>query len=106
MGEEEKRPTRSTARRRRQQADPEYPRDERMEPGEPGVEDEDQRGRDRKTGDEGDRRPGEEEPRRRVEVAAVGKRPAVPLVPLMPEAAVDIDVDELSPVGVRHTRTR
>ena len=106
MGKEEKRPPDPQHRTGDEQAGPEYPRDERMQPGEPGVEYEDQRGRDRKTSDECRRRPGEEEPRRRIKVAAVRERPAVPLVPLMPEAAVDIDVNELSPVGVRHTRTR
>ena len=41
----------------------------------------------------------EEEPRRRVEIAGVGQRLAIPFVPLVAEPAIDFDMDEFGARG-------
>ena len=45
--------------------------------------------------DQRQRRKAEEQARRRREVTALGERPAVPLIPLVAQAPVHFDVDEL-----------
>src|SRR5215207_1591599 len=47
--------------------------------------------------------PDEEQRRRGVVVAAVRQRLAIPLVPLVAEPTVHVDVDQLRAGGVRHT---
>ena len=52
---------------------------------------------------ERDRRPDEEETGSGIVVSPIGERLPIPLVPLVAQPAVDVDVNELGPGGVRHT---
>ncbi len=77
-----------------------------MEAGEPRGEQVEREGHQAQPDRQREGGPAEEERRRTVVVAAVGQRPPVPLVPLMAEPTVHIDVDQLRTRRVRHTGTR
>ena len=67
-----------------------------------GPQKEEGEGDDSQEQDQGQGRPGEIQGGRGVVVALIGQRPAVPLVPLVAQPAIDIDMDELSARKLSH----
>ena len=67
-----------------------------MDRSESGSEQEQQEARSPDYQDQRQHRPGEVQGRRRVVVALIGQRPAIPLVPLVAQPAIHVYMDELS----------
>ena len=85
---------------------PENAGDRVMQLAEAGTEQVERQRHHREAGHQGDRGPEEEECGGRVVVSLAGQRLPVPLVPLVAQPAVHVDVDQLRTGGVRHTGTR
>jgi hypothetical protein len=77
-----------------------------VEPSDPRSQQEEAKSQKAEAYDKGKRGPGEEEDRRGVVVSLIGKGPAVPLVPLVAETAVHVDVNQLSAGDLSHRGRR
>ncbi len=85
-----------------QQPGPENDRSPMVKRTEPGREQKQAQRHDSEQNDQGGGRPGKEEGRWRVVVARIGKGPAIPLVPLVSESAIHVDVNQLSAGMLSH----